>query len=168
MPILRRAHAGRPVPGSERRLLQAGVRGSGTALQPWGELEGDGLEKAVRRSGRPAFVAMMEPADFGQLDDLTHSRGLDFSRVGSIFVQGEVGSRELVLGEVGMQNAAEMCLAKDDHVIEVLAPDRTDEALDVRILPGRLRRIGATLQEDESSHGEDIRHRSEDCYLLDG
>ena len=30
-----------------------------------------------------------------------------------------------------------MCLAKDDHVIEALAPDRTDEALDVRILPGR-------------------------------
>ena len=30
-----------------------------------------------------------------------------------------------------------MCLAQDDHVIEALAPDRTDEALDVRILPGR-------------------------------
>jgi len=30
-----------------------------------------------------------------------------------------------------------MCLAKDDHVIEALAPDGTDEALDVRILPGR-------------------------------
>jgi len=30
-----------------------------------------------------------------------------------------------------------MCLAQDDHVIEALAPDRTDEALGVRILPGR-------------------------------
>ena len=29
-----------------------------------------------------------------------------------------------------------MCLSKDDHVIEALAPDRTDQALDIRILPG--------------------------------
>jgi hypothetical protein len=35
---------------------------------------------------------MMEPADFGQLDDLTHRRRLDVSMVGSVFVQGEVGS----------------------------------------------------------------------------
>ena len=68
------------------------VRCSGTAVQPWGGLKADGLEKAVRRLGRSAFVAMMEPADFGQLDDLTHRRGLDVSGVGSIFVQGEVGS----------------------------------------------------------------------------
>ena len=50
--------------------------------------------------------------------------------VGSIFVQGEVGSRALVVGQVGTQDAAEMCLAQDDHVIEALAPDRTDVALD--------------------------------------
>jgi len=30
-----------------------------------------------------------------------------------------------------------MCLSKDDHVIEAFAPDRTDQALDIRILPGR-------------------------------
>ena len=86
---------------SERRLARARVGtatsarrvwGSGAAVQLRGWLEDDGLEKAVRRLGRPAFVAMMESADFGQLDDLTHRRRLDVSRVGSVFVQGEVGS----------------------------------------------------------------------------
>ena len=41
------------------------VRGSGAAVQLWGGLEGADLGKAVQRSGRPAFVAMMEPTDFG-------------------------------------------------------------------------------------------------------
>ena len=75
-------------------------------VQPWGGLEGAGLEEPVWRSGRPAFVAMMESADFGQLDDLTHRRRLDVSRVGSVFVQGKVGSRALVVGEVGTQDSA--------------------------------------------------------------
>ncbi len=57
----------------------AWVRGTSAAVQPWGALEGDGLEKAVRRLRRAAFVAVMESADFGQLYDLTHRRGLDFS-----------------------------------------------------------------------------------------
>ena len=79
----------------------------------------------------------MESADLGQLHYLAHRRRLDVSRIGSIFVQGEVGSRALIVGEIGTQDAAEMFLAKDDHVLEALAPDRTDEALDVRILPRR-------------------------------
>ena len=53
------------------------VRGSGAAVQLWGGLEGADLGEAVQRSGRPAFVAMMEPTAFGQLDDLTHRRWLD-------------------------------------------------------------------------------------------
>ena len=68
------------------------VRGSGAAVQLWGGLEGADLGEAVQRSGRPAFVAMMEPADFVQLDDPTHRRRLDVSMVGNVFVQGEVGS----------------------------------------------------------------------------
>jgi hypothetical protein len=72
--------------------LRAGVRGPGAAVQLWGGLEGADLGEAVQRSGRSGFVAMMESADFGQLDDLTHRRRLDVSRVGSVFVQGEVGS----------------------------------------------------------------------------
>ena len=88
-------------------------------------------------SGGAPLVAVMKPSDLGQLHDLAHRRRLDVSRIGRIFVQGEVGSRALVVGEVGTQDAAKMCLAKDDHVIKALAADRTDKALDVRILPGR-------------------------------
>ena len=89
-------------------------RGTGPRAQ-WSSLgAGSRVLVSKSRSGGQAaraFVAMMESADFGQLDDLTHRRRLDVSRVGSVFVQGEVGSRALVVGEVGTQDAAVVCLA---------------------------------------------------------
>jgi hypothetical protein len=36
-----------------------------------------------------------------------------------------------------------MRFAKDDHVIQTLAPDRSDKALDISILPRRPRRYGS-------------------------
>jgi hypothetical protein len=42
----------------------------------------------------------------------------------------------MVIGKVSGQNAAKVSLAEDEHVIQALAPDRPDEALRERILPG--------------------------------
>ena len=42
----------------------------------------------------------------------------------------------MVVGEICAKNATEMCLVEHDHVIETLATQGADHALDVRILPG--------------------------------
>ena len=46
----------------------------------------------------------------------------------------------IVIASVGLQDAAQMCLAQDDKVIQTLAPDRTDQPFGKAILPRRRRR----------------------------
>jgi hypothetical protein len=42
----------------------------------------------------------------------------------------------MVIGEMRAQEAPEMRLIENDHVIEILAPNGSDQALDVGTLPG--------------------------------
>jgi hypothetical protein len=46
-----------------------------------------------------------------------------------------MGSPGMVIAEVARENPHEMPFVQDDHLIEHLAPDTTDEPFDVRILP---------------------------------
>jgi hypothetical protein len=46
----------------------------------------------------------------------------------------------MVVGEITGQDATEVSLAEDEHVIQALAPDRADEPLHERVLPRALRR----------------------------
>jgi hypothetical protein len=68
-----------------------------------------------------ADVAVVEAADFGKLDDLSCHGELDRPEVGRVLVQREVGTRLMVVGEVLGQDAAEVSLAEDEHVIQALA-----------------------------------------------
>jgi hypothetical protein len=42
--------------------------------------------------------------------------------------------------KIARQNATQMALVEDDDVIQAFSADRTDETLNVRVLPGRSRR----------------------------
>jgi hypothetical protein len=83
-----------------------------------------------------ADVAVVQAADFGKLDDLSCDGELDRPKIGCVLVQREMGTRLMVVGEVSGQDAAEVLLAEDEHVIQALAPDRADEPFRERILPG--------------------------------
>ena len=61
-------------------------------------------------------------------------------KVRCVLVEREVGARLMVIGEVPGQDAAQVSFAQDENVVETLAPDRTDQALRERILPGAVRR----------------------------
>jgi hypothetical protein len=82
-----------------------------------------------------ALVSVVQPTNLRQLDDVSHRGKLDSSWVGSVLVQREVSSRELVVVEVVGHEPVDMALTQDDDVIEKLTPDGANEALDVRILP---------------------------------
>jgi hypothetical protein len=45
----------------------------------------------------------------------------------------------MVIGEVASQDVAEVSLAENEHVIQTLAPDRTDEPLREGVLPRAVR-----------------------------
>src|SRR5712691_5968886 len=88
------------------------------------------------RSGRPPDVAMVQPTDFGNLDDLAELPRLDWPAVGCLVVEREVSSRPVIVREVASQDAAQVPFAKDEDKIQTLAPDRADEPLREGVLPG--------------------------------
>src|SRR5262249_5206734 len=83
---------------------------------------------------------MMQAADFRQLYDPARPGELNRPEVRSVLVQREMGARPVVVREVAGQDAAEVSLAENKHVIQALAPDGTDQALSERVLPRALRR----------------------------
>src|SRR6516165_1352314 len=50
-----------------------------------------------------------------------------------------MSSRPLVVVEVRLQNAPQTGLIQDDYVIQAFPTNRTDQSLNVGVLPGRLR-----------------------------
>jgi hypothetical protein len=47
----------------------------------------------------------------------------------------------IVVGEVGCEDSPQTALAEDHDVVETLAADRADQALNEGVLPGRARRL---------------------------
>ena len=82
----------------------------------------------------------MQAADFWKLHDLARRGELDGPELGCILVEREVCARLMVIGEVAGQDAAQVPVAKDEHVIQTFASGGTDQALRERVLPGAVRR----------------------------
>ena len=93
-------------------------------------------------SGGKAFVAMVQATDLREGDDSSCGTLLYGTSVGTVLVEGEVGPGSVVVVEVGRQDAAQMASVENDDVIETLAADRADEALDIGVLSGRSWRGG--------------------------
>src|SRR6058998_1418767 len=83
---------------------------------------------------------MMEATDFANRDDPAEFRPLNWSAVGCILLEREVSARPVIVREVAGQGAAQVPFAKDDDMIETLAPDRADEPLREGVLPRAVRR----------------------------
>src|SRR5215475_2182280 len=87
-----------------------------------------------------ADVAMVQAADFGKLHDLSRRRELDRPEARCVLVEREVGARLMVIAEIVGEDAAEVSLVEDEHVIQTLAPDRAGEPFREGVLPRALRR----------------------------
>jgi hypothetical protein len=81
---------------------------------------------------------VLEAADCGNLHDLPRRGELDRPEVGCVPVERAVGTRPMVVGDVA-GHAVEVSLAENEHVIQTLAPDRSDHALGDGILPRAVR-----------------------------
>ena len=83
---------------------------------------------------------MVQATNFGNLHDLPDLGSLDWPPIRRIFLEGKMSSCAVIVREVGSQQAAQVAFAENQNVIQTLAPDRADEALGERILPGAVRR----------------------------
>jgi hypothetical protein len=91
-------------------------------------------------SGGATFVAVVQAAYLAECHDHAGTRWVNRSRVRRIFAQGEVRARSVVVGEVRLEDHAEVRFAEDDDVIQAVAPNGAYEALGEWILPRRARR----------------------------
>ena len=78
---------------------------------------------------------MMQTTDSWNGDDSSDAAILNRAGLGAILVEGEMRAGALVVVGVRGQDAAQMALVEDHDVIQTLATNRADHALDVRVLP---------------------------------
>jgi hypothetical protein len=94
----------------------------------------------MRELRRPADVAVMQATDFGNLHDPARLGEFDGPDVRCVLVEREMRASPVIVVEIAGQDTAEVPFSEDEHVTQTLAPDRTDETLGERILPGAVRR----------------------------
>jgi hypothetical protein len=113
-------------------------------VRAWAEFSSakDGCRGGTRRiaSSCAALVPMVQSTHFGEHNDGAFRRRLDASRRGRVFLEGEMGSRPVIVGDVSSKHATQMPLAQNDDVIQTLAAQGSDQSLRERILPGARRR----------------------------
>jgi hypothetical protein len=97
---------------------------------------------------------MVQTGDLRQLDNLAHARRLDSSWLGRILSEREMGSRPVVVGEVGSEDAKQVTLAENDKVIEAFTSHGTHKALCIWVLPGRPWRCQNLVNAQAFDHGE--------------
>jgi hypothetical protein len=92
---------------------------------------------------------MVQAADLWNLHDRAESWWRDRPGLRRILRQREMSSRLVVVREVTTQDARQSGFIRDDHVIETLASDGTDQPFRIRVLP-RGTRGGAGLLDAHS------------------
>ncbi len=82
---------------------------------------------------------MMKAADFWSLDHLSERRRLDWSAERRIFFERQMCAALFVVFEIVFQDPAQPGLMEDDDVIQALSTNRSDQSLNVGVLPRALR-----------------------------
>ncbi len=82
---------------------------------------------------------MMQSADLLYLDHIAKRGRLNRSAGRGIFVKGQMRTAVLVVLEIVPQYTAQASSVENDDVFLAFTSNRTDQALDVRVLPMRLR-----------------------------
>jgi hypothetical protein len=78
---------------------------------------------------------MMQTADLPDGHDSSAPAWLDGARVRAILVERKMRPRSVVIFDVARKDTAQMARVEDHDVVQALPTNRTDYALDVRVLP---------------------------------
>jgi hypothetical protein len=83
------------------------------------------------------LITVMKATELWNCDNLSNLQHL--SRKRTLLGEAQVGSRFVVVAEIGRQCSLEMASVRDDVVVQTLSSNRADESFGVWILPGALR-----------------------------
>jgi hypothetical protein len=102
---------------------------------------GRGASKNVQSpSGGSTLIAMVQTTNFREGNDIAGRGRLYGTRPRAVLAERKMRSDVMMVLKIARQNATQMALVEDDDVIQAFSADRTDETLNVRVLPGRSRR----------------------------
>src|SRR5262249_53868739 len=88
-------------------------------------------------SRRQPFIAVVQTTDLRNSHDLAPTH--NFSWRGGILFQTQVRSRPVLIDKVALQDLMQVLPTQYHHMVQTLTADRTDQALDIHILPGTVR-----------------------------
>src|SRR3954447_25106668 len=83
---------------------------------------------------------VVETTEFTNLDHITFGAGLFSSELRSVFAERQMRAPAVVIGNIRRESTTERALSEDDHMIQTLAAEGTNEPFDISPLPGRSRR----------------------------
>jgi hypothetical protein len=86
-------------------------------------------------SGGEALVTMVQPGHRRDGDDSAKIARLDRTSDRAIFFEREMRSGTLVVVDIRGHYATQVALVEDNYVVETFAANRTDDPLDVSVLP---------------------------------
>jgi hypothetical protein len=69
---------------------------------------------------------MVKASNFRECHHATFRRRVDASWRGRVLLEGEMGSRPMIIGDIASEQAAQMRLAQNDDVIETFAAQGSD------------------------------------------
>src|SRR4051794_15861985 len=84
-------------------------------------------------------VVVVKASHFEHTYDFATLRALDLAGFWGVVPQGHVTAAVMIIREERLQQPHQVALAQNDDVVEQLPPQRPNQPLDVRILPGRVR-----------------------------
>jgi hypothetical protein len=86
-----------------------------------------------------AFIVMVEAAHLRDFDHPSLSWQLSPAELWGVFAERKMGAPLMVIAEIRGERAAERPFPKHDDMVQALAPDRANYALDLGTLPRRSR-----------------------------
>jgi hypothetical protein len=81
------------------------------------------------------LIAMVQTANFREGSDIAGRGKLYGTRPWAVLAEREVRSGVMMILKIARQDAAQMTLVEDHNVIQTFSADRTDQTLDIWVLP---------------------------------
>ena len=101
--------------------------------------DGADVQKRWGRLRCAPLVPVMKATNFRNRHDSPCGYFRDRSMIWRVLRESQVRATSMIVLAVAREDAPQMRLVENDHVIETLSAQRADQALDVRILPGTRR-----------------------------
>lgn len=81
-------------------------------------------------------VLLMKTANVREGDNFSLTGFFYGLSLWALLFQREMGSRRMLVGEIGPEETFQVAVVEYDDVIEALTPNRSDQSLALRVLPG--------------------------------